>query len=438
MSDNLFLFENILNAIGYYICVYDKYGCIKYCNKAFKNAYLHGSDTFSGKHFSKIKSREYQNITGIPNILITHSKSSVQKKVENNGTFYIDTSPCFNNDGSIDYIVETIASPFKAPVLPLKEDVPNTPATDIFLGDVKMKGILETINRISKFDSTILITGESGTGKSMLANFIHSKSKRCNMPFVTINCAAIPENLIESELFGYVPGAFTGASPKGKKGLVEIADKGTLFLDEVGLLPQNCQAKFLQLIQEKIYTPIGAVKPKTTDIRIISATNLNLKKEISENKFREDLYYRLRVIEFYMPPLSERPDAIDPLIDYFLCQYNRMYSINKSLSPKAREILHSYTYKGNIRELQYIIERLIVTSAENQIMASDMPNLAETEPTPQNNSIENMDFETAVENYEKEILLKYFAKYKSTYKIAAALGITQSKVSRLMRKYQIN
>ncbi len=258
-----------------------------------------------------------------------------------------------------------------------------------------------------------------------------------NKPFITINCAAIPENLIESELFGYVAGAFTGASQKGKKGLVEAADTGTLFLDEIGLLPLQLQSKFLQLIQEKTYTPIGALKSKTVDVRIISATNLNLKKQVMEHKFREDLFYRLRVIEFHMPPLRERVDAINPLIDYFLQLYNKTYHINKSITFETRKLLCSGGWSGNIRELQYVMERLVVTSRDDQITVGDIPSFHETDTVAENNEIKNIKFEDEVEAFEKELLFRYYSIYKSTYKLATAIGISQTKASRLLRKYNI-
>ena len=427
--------KSLIDAIGYYICIYNYKGVIEYYNSAFKNAYLQGLDNFMGKHYSLIENDEFQSITSLPSFIKNGKSTSLQKRYGTHGLFYVNISSVFNPENNTTYIVETIAPPFKAPVLPIKEGMTQTPVEDIFLGDEKMRSILETINRISNFDSTVLITGESGTGKSMLANFIHSKSKRANRPFVTINCAAIPENLIESELFGYVPGAFTGANPKGKQGLVEQADTGTLFLDEIGLLPLNLQAKFLQLIQEKTYTPIGSVKTKKVDVRIISATNLNLKKQIQEKNFREDLYYRLRVIEFYMPPLRERQDAIDSLIDYFLNLYNKKYGIRKTISQNARQLLHNSSWSGNIRELQYVIERLVVTSRENRITSSDIP-LLEGALTKEENY--DVSFDMAVEKFEKELLLKYYAKYKSSYKVADALGISQTKASRLLRKYDIH
>lgn len=305
---------------------------------------------------------------------------------------------------------------------------------EMILFDSSMRDILETISRISFFDSTILITGESGTGKSMLAKYIHNKSKRWDKPFITINCATIPESLIESELFGYAGGAFTNASQKGKSGMVDLADGGTLFLDEIGLLPFELQSKFLQLIQEKTYVPIGSLKTKTVNVRIISATNQDLKMQIKEKKFREDLYYRLRVIEFEMPPLRNRPDAVEPLINYFLKIYNDKFDVKKTITPDAKTVLKGHRWTGNIRELQYIMERLIVTSPEDIITADDIP--------PFNDTIADLEapdinFDAAVAQFEKELLTNAFRKYKSSYKVAAALGMTQTRAARLIRKYNI-
>lgn len=313
----------------------------------------------------------------------------------------------------------------------------STADTGLIVTDLAMHEIIETIGRISFTDSTILITGESGTGKSALARYIHQHSKRASQPFVTINCTTIPDNLIESELFGYVPGAFTSANTKGKPGLVKTADKGTLFFDEISLLPYQLQAKFLQLIQERSYTPVGSVEPETVDVRIIAATNQSLADLMIEHKFREDLYYRLRVIELDIPPLRRRPDAMDPLIDQFLDMYNRRYEFNRSITPSARNKLKAYKWPGNIRELQYVMERLVVTARGDVIDADEIPYLSNDTFEAEDDPEEQINFEEAVAAYERQLLEKAFRRCGSSYKVAARLGLSQSKASRLLRKYGI-
>jgi len=437
MNNDEFFYKNILNAVRCSISTYDIKGKLLYCNDFFRNNYLKDITAIEGLTYSNITNEEYKSISFIPEALNSNEKISRQQPYGSNCFFSVSTFPGIDSKGR-KMIIESISPPFTAITSTLKKDLDSISAQKMVIGDNAMKSILETITRISNFDSTILITGESGTGKSMLAKYIHETSKRCNEPFIMINCATIPENLIESELFGYVSGAFTGAQNKGKPGMVELANKGTLFLDEIGLLPLNAQTKFLQLIQEKTYTPIGSLKSKTVDIRIISATNLNLKEQIVASKFREDLYYRLRVIEFYMPPLRERPDAIEPLINYFIGVLNNKYNIKKSISSEAKEILKKYIWLGNIRELQYLVERLIVTSPENLISSRDIPPLLDITTNSSVNGLkESLIFDDEIEAFEKKLLRNALITHKSTYKIAKALGMTQTRVSRLLRKYEI-
>lgn len=428
------LYEKILDLVNCRICAYDRNGTIVYSNSSFQNAYLQNLTEHHNINLRDISSDEYKKINFINEAL--NSNTMISRRIQyGSEAFSVITNPLINSDGSV-LIIESIHNSFEPIKLPLKVDNEDSDQ-EMILTDDAMKTVVETIYRISRFDSTILITGESGTGKSILAKFIHENSKRCKEPFITINCATIPENLIESELFGYVSGAFTGANQKGKPGIIELANKGTLFLDEIGLVPLNLQSKFLQLIQEKTYTPIGSLKSKAVDIRIISATNLDLKKQIEEKEFREDLYYRLRVIEFHMPPLRERPDAIEPLIDYFVKQFNKKYNMQKTISQHAREIIKQYHWVGNIRELQYVLERLFVTSPDNQITTNDLPALFKI-PTLLHQRLENeIMFDVEVEKFEKSLLQKAYNEHKSSYKIANALGITQTRASRLIRKYRI-
>jgi PAS domain S-box-containing protein len=230
-----------------------------------------------------------------------------------------------------------------------------------------MRNVLLQANKIAATDSTVMLYGESGTGKEVIAKYVHRYSHRKNAAFVTVNCAAIPDNLLESELFGYEKGAFTGASNKGKPGLFEIADKGTLFLDEIAELPLFLQPKLLRVIENGEVRKIGATNDKKVDVRLIGATNKNLKKMIADNTFREDLFYRLNVIPITLPPLRNRPEDIVALAEMFLQEYNIKYRFNKYFGPGIVNDLLHYNWPGNVRELKNIIERLFLTTQGDEI-----------------------------------------------------------------------
>ncbi|MCK8060103.1 MULTISPECIES: sigma-54-dependent Fis family transcriptional regulator [unclassified Fusibacter] len=292
--------------------------------------------------------------------------------------------------------------------------------------------------RAAATSCTVLITGESGTGKSKIAKFIHDNGLRRERPFVTVNCSAIPSNLLESELFGYLPGAFTGANKTGKKGLVESADGGTLFLDEIGDVPLELQGKFLELLQNHTFIPVGGLKKCDVDVQIIAATNVDLKTRISEKSFREDLYYRLHVVECIMPPLRERRQDLKALIDFFIERFSIKYGLMKHISDEAVHLLLDYDWPGNIRELENVIERVVILSREECITISDFP-LHMSEPT-----IATLDFEETgfpkldeyLEKQEKQLILKAFNRLGSSYKVADTLGISQSRATRLYKKYK--
>ncbi|PTY89219.1 sigma-54 interaction domain-containing protein, partial [Heyndrickxia sporothermodurans] len=226
----------------------------------------------------------------------------------------------------------------------------------------KHEEMLDLIDRVATVDATILLNGETGVGKSMIAREIHQRSNRQEKPFIQINCGAIPESLLESELFGHKKGAFTGANSSGKIGLVEKANGGTLFLDEIGELPLTLQPKLLQLVQNKSFIPIGSTELKKVDIRIITATNQNLLQMVEEKRFREDLYYRINVVSIHIPALRERKDDILPLIYYYFELFKTKYNKASVLSQKLLDYLQNYSWPGNIRELENMIERLVVTA----------------------------------------------------------------------------
>ena len=243
----------------------------------------------------------------------------------------------------------------------------------IITSNITMQHALNTVMQITEVDSTVLIEGETGVGKDVMAKQIHDTSINKNGPFVKVNCGAIPDSLIESELFGYEKGAFTGALNQGKPGLIAAAEGGTLLLDEIGELPLNMQVKLLDLIQTKSYYTIGSVKPMTANIRIIAATNRNLAKMVESGQFRDDLYYRLNVVPLYIPPLRERRSEIPHLTHEFLKRFNEKYHKNKHFSRVAMAILTNAPWPGNIRELENLIERLVVTTPSSVISADNLP-----------------------------------------------------------------
>lgn len=298
-----------------------------------------------------------------------------------------------------------------------------------------MKNVVTLAKRLASVNSTVLITGESGVGKGLIARTLHEEGNRWQKPFVTVNCGAIPENLIESELFGYVAGAFTGSRSGGKKGLFEAAQDGTIFLDEISELPLNLQVKLLQVIQERQITPVGGTKPVPIDVRIISATNRDLESLVKEGRFREDLYYRLNVVPINVPPLRERPDDIPPLIQRNLVRCNRELGERKTISAGALAILLKYPWPGNIRELQNIIERLVITTQHSVINEDDIfifiKQAADENPTV----YEEMSLTAALEKAEKEILSQAVDNYGSTRAIARVLKVSQPTIVRKLNKY---
>ena len=246
----------------------------------------------------------------------------------------------------------------------------------------ELKQVLSIAERIAPLDSSVLIYGESGSGKEVFSRFIHEHSARKNKPLVTVNCAAFPENLIESELFGYQKGSFTGASKEGKIGLIEAADGGTLFMDEINSLPLTVQSKILRVIEDKTVYKLGSIHPKKVDFRLITATNQDLYRLVQEGKFREDLYYRLHVIPLTIPPIRSRREDIIPLCLHFLDYFCHKYNLNKSFSDPVLEQLRSYDWPGNVREIRNFVERMVVMTPPATTTITSIPlGLLGDEPT---------------------------------------------------------
>jgi len=299
-----------------------------------------------------------------------------------------------------------------------------------------MQNLMHHVQRIAGVESTVVIYGESGVGKELVVHAIHHFSPRADKPFLKINCSSIPEQLLESELFGYVRGAFTGALDKGKKGLFELASGGTLFLDEIAELPLNLQVKLLRAIQEREIMKVGGGQAVKVDVRLVAATNRNLEQMVEEGKFREDLYYRLHVIPLYVPPLRDRLDDIEPLVYHYLQYFNTKFSANKHFSEDAMEMLNCYPWPGNVRQLQNIIERAIVVTADGLITANDLKPLLERRPQSvpavQVNAI--IPLHQAIELTEQQLIHMALARYKTTTKAAQVLETSQPTISRKLRR----
>ena len=328
-------------------------------------------------------------------------------------------------------------------------NAPDEPHIEQLVGECRvMRQLKRLISRIAPSPSSVMVVGESGTGKEVVARAIHKLSGRRNKPFIAINCAAIPEQLLESELFGYVKGAFTGASANGKTGLIQAANTGTLFLDEIGDMPLMLQAKLLRAIEAREILPIGASSPIQVDIRIISATNQNLAQFIAEGKFREDLFYRLNVIPITLSSLLERQEDIELLVHYFLHLHTRrLGSVYPGIAPDVVEILRKHRWPGNLRELSNLMEYLVNVVPSGEVIDSTLlpPNLLNNGTTEQSDVTEVSEAHlslddaggTALEEMEKQMIREALSRHNSKKEVADELGIGIATLYRKIKKYEL-
>lgn len=324
--------------------------------------------------------------------------------------------------------------------------------TSIVAESAAMRNILQIADEIADIDTSVLVTGESGTGKEVVAQYIHDQGRRRGGQLVVVNCAALPENLLEAELFGYEKGAFTGALSTGKPGLFEEASGGTLFLDEINSLPIALQGKLLRAIETKTIQRIGSTKSKKVDFRLISATNEDLLAAVEEKRFRADLYYRLNVIPLELPPLRERKEDIVPLALHFLRSYNQKYNKAKCFTPHTLECMAAYEWAGNVRELKNFVERSVVMTASDCIDISNIRSVAASHqshrvrPEPLDSAIteqlpwegwlnEELPLQEYMDRCEREYIARALQKYKNSYAAAERLGTSQSSIMRRKKKY---
>lgn len=306
--------------------------------------------------------------------------------------------------------------------------------SDFVTKSPSMKKIVDTITQIANLETTILLTGDTGVGKGYISKAIHNISARHSNPFIQINCGAIPDHLLESELFGYEKGAFTGAGKNGKKGLFEIAGAGTIFLDEIGEMPGQLQVKLLTVLEEKKVFRVGGVTSFKVNARIIAATNQNIHQLLKERRFRSDLYYRLNVMPIFIPPLKERPEDILVFAHKFIDEFNEKYHRRKKLSQQAYDAFLHYDWPGNVRELENVVERLVISCQDELINEMQVHGAL-----PINNGMrvevnEVVPLNRALDDLERKLILRAYQNYGTTRKAAEALEINQSTVVRKLKK----
>jgi len=433
------------------IVVTDNNGIVLSMNDAYQRITgLNHEDLIGKSMFGLTQSGVYDHSDVI---MVLESKKSVTitQKLKSGKSILVTGSPIYNDSGELVRIITNARDLTELDRLRQEVEHANhlrrhyenelnrIRMEDSFIAQATSSQQLhELIARVSKVDSTILIQGESGVGKEIVARELHYQSPRRDKPYIKINCAAIPESLLESELFGYEKGAFTGALKEGKMGIFELANKGSLFLDEVGDIPLHLQVKLLRVLQENEVTRVGGNLPIKIDVRVIAATNRNLREMIKAKQFREDLYYRLNVVPIMVSPLRERIEEIEPLIIHFLEMFNKKYNLNKAIDPQLIKTMQDYDWPGNIRELRNVIERAVVTSPDAIIQEINFPGSEEHLFSSEVNELPSISLKSEVEAFEKELLIKYIDKYGSSRKAASVLGTSQTTIWRKANQYGIH
>ena len=450
-------FARIIDNLHDEIIVYDNNYRIIYINKACERHYGFRQEEMIGKSFWYfVRENNCWNWSVLPTVYELKKPLKQEQQTYIGADLFTIATPLFDAAGEVEFVPMNVRDDFHEGLIERFRDireVSENPPDRLQQGLVShsplMIDVLALAEKVADMRTPCLLLGESGSGKSLLAKYIHANSARRDKPFVVVNCASIPVELFESELFGHARGAFTGAVTQNP-GLFAQAEKGMLLLDEISELPFAVQAKLLHVLQENEYRIVGGAAPQPADVKILAASNRNLRGMVEAGTFREDLYYRLNVVEITVPPLRRRPEDVVPLIYYFLQVYGKQYKKRRHISEKALDILCQNPWRGNVRELAHAIERLVVTSPGTTIEAADLspvlfesplvgdhaehcPPPATGESTP---PAAGLGLAAALDDFERKIILEAYARCKSTRKMAEDLGITQSKASRLVRKYR--
>ncbi len=446
----------IINCINVGIYITDKNGVTLLVNdESVKTGGL-GRDELVGKHMADLVKEGYVTESASLKAIASRTEESILQQLREDGQVYITGAPLIK-EGKLEIVVCTerdITETMKLKEILDEKDKMNKKyereleylRKQNLYGDQgliykskNMSHLVDMALRISRWETTVLITGESGTGKEVMASFIYQNSNRNEKPFIKVNCSAIPESLVESEFFGYEKGAFTGASSEGKSGLFELANDGTLFLDEIGELSPAMQSKLLRVIQEREILRVGGTQTIPVNVRIIAATNVNLRKAITEGKFREDLYYRLNIIPIEIPPLRSRKEDIPSLVLEFIHQFRKKYAQKKVISREAVQVLTDYDWPGNIRELKNIIERIMLTTDGEEITAQQVRKQLYHDISA--NQIpatdEGLSLQEQVDRFEKNLLEMVLSQSKSAYEASKTLKVNRATISKKIKKFGI-
>ncbi|MFC0186774.1 sigma-54 interaction domain-containing protein [Fictibacillus aquaticus] len=444
------VFSEIINSLYDGVYITDHNGITVQVNHAYERITGIKAGEVIGRHMDELVKAGFISRSVSVEVLKEKRPITRMQTIKDKRKIIVSGTPIFGNNRNILYVINSVRDITE--LLHLKHEIEelqdlkklrqnarqmHVNTYDSILNSTiisdETREVYELAERVAQTDVKVLLQGETGVGKTLVAKFIHHKSKRKDEAFLELNCGALPANLIEAELFGYEAGAFTGASSKGKKGLLELAHQGTLFLDEIGDLPLELQVKLLKVVEENKYMPVGSTEVKSVDVRIIAASHKDLAEMVQNGLFREDLYYRLSVVPITLPPLRSRRKEIIPFVQYYLNAFNKKYQFTKEFSIEALDVLTEYTWPGNIRELINLVERLVVTTNTDQIDAKDLPEGVKTRRSEKNE--ESTSLKDAVEHVERQLITKALKKYKTTRKAAEALDVSQSTIVQKMKRW---
>lgn len=429
------------------IYISDEKGKTLYVNKSYSRITGLAPDLVLDKYVSDLmKEGLYKNAI-TPDIIKTKKPINAMAEIRTGVKVLISGSPILDHDGNLKKVV--VINRDMSDLLDMQEKLAASQneiehlrklqITNNLIGKSdEIQPVIRMIHQVANLDVTVLLTGETGVGKEVIANEIYMNSDKHGKPFIKVNCAAIPASLLEAELFGYEAGSFTGASSKGKIGMFELADKGTLLLDEIGEMPLELQSKLLRIIQEKEVTRVGGTKSIKFDVRILAATNCDLYDLVKKGKFREDLYYRLNVFPIHIPPLRHRSTDIELLAKHYLDIYNTKYGKRIVFDCEVYEVFKTYKWPGNIRELQNVVERLVITSEKHKKISAEFSrNILNMEPENTEASTGELSLKEIIVKVERKVIKKALKDYGSTRKAAAVLKISQSSVVKKAKKLGI-